>query len=273
LGAEEPNRLPWPEVDRVIGFGTHLSHSRAFMLPAGQGRERRTAIRVDFVGLTFLLSAAGVGCPGSFVSPASSDAGEGANDGPARDGGAGDDARDATSEESVSEAGYDASVTADVASDAGAKPCTPRSDAGGNYDWAAWPVPNIPADVEAGAGEPASYTDDGDGTVTDNVTHLMWERSTTGYGTFVQVQSYCANLSLAGHCDWRLPSWVELYSITDHRSSPSVNGTYFPGTPATSFWVSTPANGQAGSGWRIDFADGHASYASLTDAQYVRCVR
>jgi hypothetical protein len=244
---------------------------------AGQGKKPTNAIRVRWVGLTFLVSVAGVGCASPFELQASSEAGVRPEDAPARDGDAGDDARDAASEESDGGSGHDASLpdhpSATDAAVPDAQPCTARGDAGTNYDWAGWPVPNIPADIEAGAGEPEGYTDNGDGTVTDNVTHLMWERSTTGYGTFVQVQSYCTNLSLAGHCDWRVPSWVELHAITDYRSSPAVNGTYFPGTPATSFWVSTPAAGMPTNGWRIDLSDGHTSWASLTDAQYVRCVR
>ena len=43
--------------------------------------------------------------------------------------------------------------------------------------WAQWPMPNSPVDVEAGAPNPESYTDNGDGTVSDNVTGLMWQQA------------------------------------------------------------------------------------------------
>jgi hypothetical protein len=76
-------------------------------------------------------------------------------------------------------------------------------------------------------GNAPSYTTNGDGTVTDNVTGLMWQQShdTNGDGTidvndkFTQsaAETYCSNLSLAGHTDWRLPTIKEAYSLIDFR--------------------------------------------------------
>jgi hypothetical protein len=237
---------------------------------ASQGRKPRTATLFESLALSWLVSFAGVGCSSSFGVDASPGAGAQADGAFARDASAGDDGMDATTEASALAA--DDAPARDDAARIDAAPCTVRGDAGVDFEWALWPVPNLPADIEAGAGQPQSYTDNGDGTVTDNVTRLMWERS-TGYGTFVQAQSYCTNLTLAGHCDWRVPSYVELHSIADYGSSPAVNGTYFPGTASTNFWASTPAAGMPGVGWRINFAQGNAGWATLTDAQYVRCVR
>jgi hypothetical protein len=145
-------------------------------------------------------------------------------------------------------------------------------DSGVDIEWANWPVPNFPGDVEAGAPNPESYTDNKDGTVSDNVTGLMWEQA-SGYGTNAQVIAYCANLSLAGHCDWRVPSWIELQSIVDYASSPAINPTYFPGTASTDYWASTLAAGVASNGWRVNFSAGNAGWASLSEAAYVHCVR
>jgi hypothetical protein len=64
---------------------------------------------------------------------------------------------------------------------------------------------------------PASYTDNGDGTVTDNVTGLMWQQEdddTTR--TWDEACSYCDELALAGYSDWRLASKKELMSIVDY---------------------------------------------------------
>jgi len=82
--------------------------------------------------------------------------------------------------------------------------------------WAEWPMPSDQVDVTAGAPNLESYTDNGDGTVTDNVTGLMWQQvvSTTTYN-WAQALAYCPKLTLAGHSDWRLPSRIELVSIVD----------------------------------------------------------
>lgn len=74
-----------------------------------------------------------------------------------------------------------------------------------------------------------SYRDNGDGTVSDLVTGLVWQQTADADGdsdidaddklTYSGSQSYCANLSLAGHTDWRLPTIKELYSLIDFRGT------------------------------------------------------
>ena len=68
-------------------------------------------------------------------------------------------------------------------------------------------MPNSQADVTAGAPNLESYTDNGDGTVTDNVTGLMWQQAVpTATYSWAGAVTYCSTLTLAGHSDWRLPS-------------------------------------------------------------------
>ncbi len=77
------------------------------------------------------------------------------------------------------------------------------------------------------AGHVPSYTDNGDGTVTDNVTGLMWSKSPdlNDDGTINSADklSYAAasakadSFTLAGYDDWRLPTIKELYSLIDFR--------------------------------------------------------
>ncbi len=70
------------------------------------------------------------------------------------------------------------------------------------------------------------FVDNGDGTVTDNATGLMWQRSDNGEGVnWKNALMYAENLTLANYSDWRLPNAKELQSIVDYTRSPSFTGT------------------------------------------------
>jgi len=58
-----------------------------------------------------------------------------------------------------------------------------------------------------------SYTDNGDGTITDNVTGLMWEQNMGEKIAWNETFNKADTLSLGGHNDWRVPSLKELYSL------------------------------------------------------------
>ena len=75
---------------------------------------------------------------------------------------------------------------------------------------------------------PMSFTDHGDGTVTDNITGLMWQQEDTDRPKYWdEAIDYCEALTLAGHADWRLPDEYELQSIVNYgRSNPSIDTTY-----------------------------------------------
>ena len=62
-------------------------------------------------------------------------------------------------------------------------------------------------------GNQPSYTDNGDGTITDSVTGLMWQQDPGEKMTYDQAVAGATNLTLAGYSDWRLPSIKELYSL------------------------------------------------------------
>jgi hypothetical protein len=144
-----------------------------------------------------------------------------------------------------------------------------------------WPMPNDPGADDGGAPNLESYTDNGDGTVTDDVTGLMWEQTggpgidggaIAGLYSIPQAFAYCSGLTLAGHSDWRLPSLLEGTTILDtEQSQPSINGTYFPGTNADNYWTSTPVATQAG--WSYT---NWLSFGAVSDdntGSFVRCVR
>lgn len=60
---------------------------------------------------------------------------------------------------------------------------------------------------------PPSYTDNGDGTITDNVTGLMWQKEMGEKRTFEEAAQRAEESSVGGYRDWRVPSIKELYSL------------------------------------------------------------
>jgi len=63
------------------------------------------------------------------------------------------------------------------------------------------------------SGNQPSYTDNGDGTVSDNVTGLMWQQEMGDKITYSAAFSTAGAMTLGGHSDWRVPSIKELYSL------------------------------------------------------------
>lgn len=109
------------------------------------------------------------------------------------------------------------------------------------------------------------FTDNGDGTITDSATGLMWSQADSGEGIlWVDALAYAENSELAGHGDWRLPNVKELQSIVDYSYSPTATDPaavgpaidpIFSCTPIINeggyadypyFWTSTSALFQAG---------------------------
>ncbi len=132
----------------------------------------------------------------------------------------------------------------------------------------------------------AGFTDNGNGTVTDTVTNLMWQQCSDGLSgagcatgaavtvTWENAITYCEALSLGGFTDWRLPNIKELKSIADTTTySPAINITYFPATVSSDYWSSTSYAPNTSNAWNVHFNYGVVYYYIKTDTYYVRCVR
>ncbi len=80
-------------------------------------------------------------------------------------------------------------------------------------------------------------------TVVDSVSGLMWERNPGyTYASWAASNTRCDNLVLDGFSDWRLPTIVELMSLTDAgRVGPPWPTAAFPGIPGNSFFQSSTA--------------------------------
>lgn len=70
------------------------------------------------------------------------------------------------------------------------------------------------------------FVDNGNGTISDNATGLMWQQddSVTGYN-WSEALTYCESLATASYDDWRLPNVKELQSLVDYGRSPDTTNS------------------------------------------------
>jgi hypothetical protein len=150
-----------------------------------------------------------------------------------------------------------------------------------------------------------SYTDNDDGTVTDNNTGLMWQKCSAGQTDFADCSggtaatynwyqatgtphstynpsggtNICGSLNTSnfgGHTDWRLPSKQELQTIVDYAIAypgPTIKAAYFPSTIASDYWSSTTSAHYTYNAWYVAFYEGSVDSYYKSYDYYVRCVR
>ena len=135
----------------------------------------------------------------------------------------------------------------------------------------------------------APFTDNGDGTVKDNATGLIWQKCTFGktYANGICTGSAsnlnwnsaitnCNTLSLAGKT-WRLPNRNELLSIVDYtRTDVAIDVSVFD-FGGSAFWSSSTYLPDQSRAWGVIFDTGIVykdakSYASYNYVNYFRCV-
>ena len=74
-------------------------------------------------------------------------------------------------------------------------------------------TPGQDGDLQNGAPIAGRFIDNGDGTVTDQVTGLMWVSDMASPGNWEACLEYCQDLDTGGHSDWRMPNINELLSV------------------------------------------------------------
>ena len=133
----------------------------------------------------------------------------------------------------------------------------------------------------------APYTDNGNGTVTDSATGLIWQKCSAGQGTTLgncstgsisdyswsSAITYCESLTLGGRSDWRLPNVNELRSIVNYAStsSPRIDSITFPSTVDLFYWSSSTYVLNTSIAWGVFFRTGEVDYNNKTSNRYVRC--
>ncbi len=122
---------------------------------------------------------------------------------------------------------------------------------------------------------PNHFTDNSDGTVTDNLTGLIWQKSPFADTlTWEEALNYADTLSLNGLTDWRLPNIKELQSINDEsRINPSLNTAYFNTGNAKKYWSSTTLPNQTSKAWYLFTQFGITTYDTKTAKHYTICLR
>ena len=128
------------------------------------------------------------------------------------------------------------------------------------------------------------FVDNGDGTVMDLATGLMWVKDPYQIGSPFNNPMYwydalnaCENLEFAGWNDWRMPNINELLSIADSsRYNPCIDTMYFTPCPDMwgSYWSSTKLEAWSEGIWCKYLYDGYKGSNSMYYGMYwVRPVR
>jgi hypothetical protein len=126
---------------------------------------------------------------------------------------------------------------------------------------------------QKGCSNDPRFVDNGDGTVTDTCTCLMWLKSTEpGTYTWQEALKHCESLEYAGHDDWRLPNGIELRSIVNYGR---VNPAAYPefSLEQSWHWNSGSYAGAPSAAGIMDFGIGEHSADIKTEAYHVVACR
>ena len=122
------------------------------------------------------------------------------------------------------------------------------------------------------------FVDNGNGTVTDTTTGLIWQKEDDGKKrTWSEAVNYSKSLSLDGFSNWRLPTLDELKSIIDDYISPTIN-PIFEKSKKSKYWAASTQTGNYGNPCDVNFTFGSVYYGEkykydTSLMNYVRCVR
>ena len=138
-------------------------------------------------------------------------------------------------------------------------PCTGTGQDGELQMGVPWPSPR--------------FYDNGNGTVTDSLTGLMWTKNANLPGstmTWSQAVDYCNNLIQGGYTDWRLPNINELESlINDDEPYFAVwlNSQGFSNVQSR-YWSSTTRAYDPSYAWVVIMFDGEVNYSKKSSYYY-----
>jgi hypothetical protein len=141
--------------------------------------------------------------------------------------------------------------------------------------------------LQKGVASPSPrFTDNGNGTVTDNLTKLIWMKNANAIGSVLWSQALTiANSLKSGQYgltdgsqvgDWRLPNVKELASLLDYgKYNPALPaGHPFLGVQSDIYWTSSIAASNTSTAWTIDFYAGFVPQVGISESTIPAwCVR
>ena len=125
------------------------------------------------------------------------------------------------------------------------------------------------------------FVDNGDGTVTDKGTGLMWQKTSDGSEKTKETAcQYCEDLTLGGYSDWRTPRVDEMITIMDYSlcndmimGGCSALPTVFEGGQCF-YWGSPNRSGSSAKPWYICWSGTVIfRYWDSSNSMCIRCVR
>ena len=121
----------------------------------------------------------------------------------------------------------------------------------------------------------ADLSRDNDGIITDISANLEWQDNVvSAEKNWNEAISYCEDLSLGRHDDWRLPNRNELISIVDYsKYNPAIKENIFQNITSSYYWSSSSYASYSSNAWIVNFSNGSMGYDNKTYSNYVRCVR
>lgn len=145
----------------------------------------------------------------------------------------------------------------------------------------------VRSDKSIAAPERFRYVDNGDGTISDESTGLMWVRDPKAAGLekrypWSQAIYRCEKLEYAGHKDWRLPNCNEILSIVDYsRFDPCIDTAFFEvgyveGQSTKEekvYWSSTTHAGNKNWAWALGSKAGFVDHGDKAIPLFIRPVR
>ncbi|RHX94256.1 fimbrial protein FimH [Leptospira yasudae] len=148
---------------------------------------------------------------------------------------------------------------------------------------------NLPVNLRCVSGNPLpalALTDNGDQTVTDPNTGLLWAQCQDGTSGLAcalgganlldwnQALNACNVMNFAARNDWRLPNVNELQSIINFNQgfAPVVPNIIFPGIAAGLFWTSTTFDNNKDRAHIVDLGSGQIATNDKASTLNVLCV-
>ncbi len=121
--------------------------------------------------------------------------------------------------------------------------------------------------------KPLRFIDNGDGTVTDKETNLVWQKDCVEEMPWKDAMDYAKeNKAKSPRKGWRLPTVKELQSLVDYENGPAELEKSFSGI-YRDYWSATTRSDPTTLAWYMTLSSGLTASTGKTNANNVRCVR